>query len=559
MTSRSGSADVLDALGVRIDHDAASAGAALRDHGFAFMFAPNFHPAMKLRRADPARDRRPHGVQPGRAAHQSGRHEAPVARGRGRRGGGPHGRGRPSSWHGADLRDPRRRGRRAAARRQRAWPTSSPATASSATSSTPSALGFKRAATAKLSGGDPEDNARMTEAVLRGEPGARRDVVLLNAPPRCWSAVPSSTMEEGIERAALTIDAGLASELLETLREERRVAERPLRQRRPRPTATPAERAPGMTVADRPIREPRGARATSSRRSPRGAAPTSWPRWPPRPGPTDRGRLGDADRRGRSPNALPRPVSTSSPRSSARRRRPAGSRRRARTSSRGPAPTRPAARRRSRSCASRTGSAGRSTTCGPSGRPSPSRSWPRTSWSRRSSCRCSARPARTSSCCSPCSIPPGASPGWSSGHWRSAWSRWSRSTTRASSSVPSPPDARLIGLNNRDLRTLDVDVDQAARLRELVPDDRLVIAESGVREPGIVARWRALGFDGALVGEALVRATDPAAAARAFVAAGRRARRSGQRRAPAVREDLRHHRRGRGPRGGRAPGPMRSG
>ena len=80
--------------------------------------------------------------------------------------------------------------------------------------------------------------------------------------------------------------------------------------------------------------------------------------------------------------------------------------------------------------------------------------------------------------------------------------------------------ARLIGLNNRDLRTLVVDVDQAARLRELVPDDRLVIAESGVREPGIVARWRALGFDGALVGEALVRATDPAAAARAFVAAG---------------------------------------
>ena len=46
------------------------------------------------------------------------------------------------------------------------------------------------------------------------------------------------------------------------------------------------------------------------------------------------------------------------------------------------------------------------------------------------------------------------------------------------------------------------------------------IAESGVREPATVARWRALGFDGALVGEALVRAGDPAAAARAFVAAG---------------------------------------
>ena len=80
--------------------------------------------------------------------------------------------------------------------------------------------------------------------------------------------------------------------------------------------------------------------------------------------------------------------------------------------------------------------------------------------------------------------------------------------------------ARLIGLNNRDLRTLEVDVERAGRLRDLVPDDRLVIAESGVREPRTVARWRALGFDGALVGEALVRAGDPAAAARAFVAAG---------------------------------------
>ena len=80
--------------------------------------------------------------------------------------------------------------------------------------------------------------------------------------------------------------------------------------------------------------------------------------------------------------------------------------------------------------------------------------------------------------------------------------------------------ARLIGLNNRDLRTLEVDVERAGRLRELVPDDRLVVAESGVRTAAIVARWRALGFDAALVGEALVRSDDPAAAVRAFVAAG---------------------------------------
>jgi indole-3-glycerol phosphate synthase/phosphoribosylanthranilate isomerase len=80
--------------------------------------------------------------------------------------------------------------------------------------------------------------------------------------------------------------------------------------------------------------------------------------------------------------------------------------------------------------------------------------------------------------------------------------------------------ARVIGINNRDLRTLVVDPERALRLRELVPDDRLVVAESGVRDTAIVARWRAGGFDAALVGEALMRAADPAAAARAFVAAG---------------------------------------
>lgn len=80
--------------------------------------------------------------------------------------------------------------------------------------------------------------------------------------------------------------------------------------------------------------------------------------------------------------------------------------------------------------------------------------------------------------------------------------------------------ARLIGINNRDLRTLDVDPERAVRLRELVPGDRLAIAESGVRDTATVARWRATGFDAALVGEALMRSADPAAAARAYVGAG---------------------------------------
>jgi tryptophan synthase beta subunit len=82
-------------------------------------------------------------------------------------------------------------------------------------------------------------------------------------------------------------------------------------------------------------------------------------------------------------------------------------------------------------------------------------------------------------------------------------------------------NARLIGLNNRDLRTLEVDPERAGRLRGLVPEDRLVVAESGVRDPAIVASWRAAGFDAALVGEALVRAADPRAQAARYVAAGR--------------------------------------
>ena len=95
--------------------------------------------------------------------------------------------------------------------------------------------------------------------------------------------------------------------------------------------------------------------------------------------------------------------------------------------------------------------------------------------------------------------------------------------------------ARLIGINNRDLRTLDVDPERAVRLRDAIPGDRLAIAESGVRDTATIARWRATGFDAALVGEALMRAADPAAAARAFVAAGRYpANPAGDARAPRV-------------------------
>ncbi len=79
---------------------------------------------------------------------------------------------------------------------------------------------------------------------------------------------------------------------------------------------------------------------------------------------------------------------------------------------------------------------------------------------------------------------------------------------------------RLVGVNSRDLGTLAVDPDGPIRLRERVPADRIAIAESGVRDVGTLRRWRAAGYDAALVGEALMRAADPRAAAAAFVGAG---------------------------------------
>ena len=176
------------------------------------------------------------------------------------------------------------------------------------------------------------------------------------------------------------------------------------------------------------------------------------------------------------------------------------------------------------------------------------------------SCRCSAPPAPTSSCCSRSSTRPKRLARLVERALDSGSSRSSRRTTSASCERALATDARLIGINNRDLRTLEVDPTRADRLRALVPDDRLVIAESGVREPATVARWRALGFDAALVGEALMRSADPGRGGRArSSAAGRAARRSGQRRAPTVREDLRHHRRGRRAAPRSAPAPTPSG
>lgn len=69
--------------------------------------------------------------------------------------------------------------------------------------------------------------------------------------------------------------------------------------------------------------------------------------------------------------------------------------------------------------------------------------------------------------------------------------------------------ADLVGINNRCLNTLQVSLDNSVTLSRLVPRHVALICESGLQTPNDLRRMRALGFDGALIGEAFMRAADP--------------------------------------------------
>ena len=78
-------------------------------------------------------------------------------------------------------------------------------------------------------------------------------------------------------------------------------------------------------------------------------------------------------------------------------------------------------------------------------------------------------------------------------------------------------ETRLIGINNRDLRTLQTDIATTEALAPLVPADKLPVAESGIRTPADVRRMAMAGAHCILVGEHLMRQQDVTAAARALV------------------------------------------
>jgi len=81
-------------------------------------------------------------------------------------------------------------------------------------------------------------------------------------------------------------------------------------------------------------------------------------------------------------------------------------------------------------------------------------------------------------------------------------------------------DAKVIGVNQRDLVTFKVDQDRAVRMAPQIPEDRVRVAESGVRGPDDAAVLYAAGFDAVLVGESIVTSGERAAAVRALRSVG---------------------------------------
>ena len=82
---------------------------------------------------------------------------------------------------------------------------------------------------------------------------------------------------------------------------------------------------------------------------------------------------------------------------------------------------------------------------------------------------------------------------------------------------------RIVGVNNRDLQTFEVDFANTARLRAMIPDDVLVVGESGLKSAEDVTTMRLIGVDAVLVGETMVKSKSLLPTVRAFVAAGQQA------------------------------------
>ncbi len=225
VTSQSGSADVLEALGIPVDLSPAAAAQALHEHNFAFFFAPNFHPAFKhiapARKLCAARGQRTIFnflgplLNPARPTAQLvgvPRAElceplAQVLQALGIR------RGMVVSGKtpGGNLDEFSTLGETTVAEfyHERGFTVSS---------LSPEQFTLQPATLADLAGGDRDANAEIIRRILRGdERGPKRDAVLLNVAAALFVAGAVRTLADGWERAAELIDAGTAFSKLKSL------------------------------------------------------------------------------------------------------------------------------------------------------------------------------------------------------------------------------------------------------------------------------------------------------------------------------------------------------
>ena len=216
-SSRSGSADLLEALGVEVGLDPAGVSRCLEACGIGFMFAPVFHPAM----ANAAGPRREMGIptvfnflgpltNPARPTAQvvgvADRRMQPtlagVLAGRGTR---------AFVVRGGDGID-----EITTTGPTRVLETGGDVAAGEVRESEidPAALGLPPATPADLAGGDAAANAAVARAVLAGDPGPARDIVLLNAAAALTVAGIAGNLVDGIARAAESVDEGRAASVL---------------------------------------------------------------------------------------------------------------------------------------------------------------------------------------------------------------------------------------------------------------------------------------------------------------------------------------------------------
>ncbi|HET7265307.1 MAG TPA: anthranilate phosphoribosyltransferase [bacterium] len=217
--SKSGAADVLEALGINLEASPEVVQTCIDEVGFGFLFAPRFHPAFKYamppRReigirtvfnilgplTNPARARRYLQGAPSPAHTEvMGRVHALL------------GADRAFVVHGLDGMD----------EITLCAPTQITEVEGGAVRTytiAPEQFGFRRAALEDLRGGSPQENAAMAVAILDGSArGPRRDIVVLNAGVALVAAGVAETIEDGVGRAQQSIEAGRAYERLEALR-----------------------------------------------------------------------------------------------------------------------------------------------------------------------------------------------------------------------------------------------------------------------------------------------------------------------------------------------------